>query len=78
MKGLTLKAIRIAYTALVELNLEEVCNTLGIDSSDIDSITTTDNVVTMTMNDGSSHIYEFDDLMIGEDIDTANPTTTVS
>jgi hypothetical protein len=78
MKGLILKTICIAYTALVELDLEEVCSALGIDSSDIDSITTTGNFVTMTMNDGSSHIYEFDDLMIGEDIDTANPTTTVS
>tara|TARA_Y100000114_G_C11716140_1_gene306033 strand:- start:770 stop:997 length:228 start_codon:yes stop_codon:yes gene_type:complete len=67
----------IEYVARVELDLDEICDDLGIDIAMVSSATTMYNVVTIMLVSGETFTYEFDDLIIREDIDTLSPTTKI-
>ena len=67
----------IEYVARVELDLDEICDDLGIDIVMVSSATTMYNVVTIMLVSGETFTYEFDDLVIKEDIDVMSPTTKI-
>jgi len=72
------KKIRITYSTHVEINLQEVCDELNVSSHEVKTVTTCGNVITVVMNDGSFHLYEFDPSMICDgEMDDQNPTTKI-
>ena len=70
--------IRITYSTHVEIDLQEVCESLGIRMEHINTITTTGNVLNVFMVSGSLLHYEFDPGEICDsEMDDQNPTTKI-
>ena len=73
-----MSTIQITYSTRVEIDLEEVCDELNVNSREVKSVTTCGNVITVVMNDGSFHLYEFDIAEICDaEMDDQNPTTKI-
>jgi len=73
-----MSTIQITYSTQVELDLKEVCDELNVSLSEVKTVTTSGNVITVVMNDGSFHLYEFDPAMIYDsEMDDQNPTTKI-
>ena len=73
-----MSTIQITYSTRVEIDLQEVCESLGIRMEHINTITTTGNVLNVFMVSGSLLHYEFDPSMICDsEMDDQNPTTKI-
>ena len=68
-----MKEIQINYQAAVKLDIIDVERELGISRDDIIEIKVSYNIVTITTNDDVEHVYEFDSILFGEDINTKTP-----
>ena len=70
--------IQITYSTHVEIDLEEVCESLGVKFEDVSNIVTTGNVLDVLMKDGSELQYEFDpSILCDSEMDDQNPTTKI-
>ena len=67
------KSIRINYTARVDLEINEVCEELGINTDDVRCITVNYNILTIKTFNDKTFKYEFDSILFGEDIETSSP-----
>ena len=67
------KSLRINYTARVDLDINEICEELGINTDDVRCITVNYNILTIKTFNEKTLIYEFDSLLFSEDIETASP-----
>jgi hypothetical protein len=73
-----MSTIQITYSTLVELDLQEVCESLDIRMEHINTITTSGNVLNVFMVSGSLLHYEFDHGEICDaEMDDQNPTTII-
>ena len=73
-----MSTIQITYSTQVEINLKEVCDSLGVRVEHVNTVTTSGNVLNVFMVDGSLLHYEFDPSMIWDsDMDDLNPTTKI-
>ena len=73
-----MSTIQITYSTRVELDLQEVCDELNVNPREVKTVTTGGNVITVVMNDGSFHLYEFDPGEICDaEMDDQNPTTKI-
>ena len=73
-----MSTIQITYSTRVEIDFQEVCDELNVSSREVKSVTTCGNVITVVMNDGSFHLYEFDPGEICDsEMDDQNPTTKI-
>ena len=67
------KSLRINYTARVDLDINVICEELGINTDDVRCITVNYNVLTIKTFNDKTLTYEFDSILIEEDIDTTKP-----
>ena len=73
-----MSTIQITYSTRVEVDLQEVCDSLDIRMEHINTITTTGNVLNVFTVSGSLLHYEFDPAMICDgEMDDQNPTTKI-
>lgn len=73
-----MSTIRITYSTHVEIDLKEVCDSLGVRMEHVNTVTTSGNVLNVFMVNGSLLHYEFDPSMIWDsDMDDQNPTTKI-
>lgn len=70
--------IQITYSTRVELDLQEVCDELKIRMEHVKHVTTSYNLLSIFMVDGTLHNYEFDFAEICDaEMDECNPTTKI-
>jgi hypothetical protein len=67
------KTLRINYEARVDLDINTVCEELGINTDDVRCITVNYNILTIKTFDDNTFKYEFDSILIEEDINTTKP-----
>ena len=67
------KSLRINYTARVDLDINSICEELGINTDDVRCITVNYNILTIKTFDDKTFKYEFDSIFFGEDIETSSP-----
>ena len=73
-----MSTIQITYSSRVEIDLKEVCDSLGVKVEHVKTITTTGNLLNIFMVNGSLLHYEFDFSMICDStMDELNPTTKI-
>ena len=69
------KSLRINYTARVDLDINSICEELGINTDDVSCITINYNILTIKTFNDKTLTYEFDSILIEEDIDTTSPNS---
>lgn len=74
-----MSTIQITYSTRVEIDLHEVCESLGIfNVKDVTNIVTTGNILEVTTKDGETLQYEFDpSILCDSEMDEQNPTTKI-
>lgn len=73
MNKVKYKSLRINYTARVDLDLDVICESLNVNIEDVDSITASSNILTIKTFNDKTLTYEFDSILIEEDINTTKP-----